>query len=190
MMPRPHTVFVDDPVKPNIPQRSATMDNKTINSPKIPPRVHSHRSFDDPSRPQLRRVFKSTNQMTGFWGANDDLKAKLRKQNSIPEVHENPTFQDEDSFESDSNESLLNRPVVPPPLPTLDRGRQRPVPIPRLAQTNHRLSSSQSAGNVYTLEPTDFRNLNGKFFRSTPAPLPVHFWSASGPCPVSLCWDI
>ena len=66
MMPRPHTVFVDDPVKPNIPQRSATMDNKTINSPKIPPRVHSHRSFDDPNRPQLRRVFKSTNQMTGF----------------------------------------------------------------------------------------------------------------------------
>merc|ERR1712235_60982 len=84
----------------------------------------------------------------------------MGKQNSIPEVHENPTFQDEDSFESDSNESLLNRPVVPPPLPTLDRGRQRPVPIPRLAQTNHRSSSSQSAGNVYTLEPTDFRNLN------------------------------
>ena len=58
-MIRPHTVFVDDPVKPKIPQRSATMDNKTMNSPKIPPRVHSQRSFDDPhSRPQLRIVFK------------------------------------------------------------------------------------------------------------------------------------
>ena len=58
-MIRPHTVFVDDPVKPKIPQRSATMDTKTINSPKIPPRVHSQRSFDDPdTRKPLRSVFK------------------------------------------------------------------------------------------------------------------------------------
>ena len=60
-MIRPHTVFVEDSVKPKIPQRSATMDNKTMNSPKIPPRVHSQRSFDDPhGRPQLRIVFKMT----------------------------------------------------------------------------------------------------------------------------------
>ena len=91
-----------------------------------------------------------------------------RKENSIPEVHENPTFQDEDSFESVSDDSILNHPVAPPPIPSLPSlGRPRPVPIPRLAQTNHRSSSSQSAGNVYTLEPTDFRNLNGKYIRST-----------------------
>jgi len=52
---------------------------------------------------------------------------------------------------------ILNRAVAPPP-PPLDRGRHRPVPIPRL--TNNRPSKSPSGGNVYTLEPTDFRNLN------------------------------
>ena len=103
------------------------------------------------------------------------LKLNDRQQNSIPEVHENPTFQDEDSFESDSNDSvamILNRAVAPPPLPvaplpSLDRGRQRPVPIPRLAPTNNRPSSSPSGGNVYTLEPTDFINLNGTSFSFT-----------------------
>ena len=102
------------------------------------------------------------------------MKIFVRQQNSIPEVHENPTFQDEDSFESESNDSvqmILSRAVAPPPPlprePSLDRGRQRPVPIPRLAQTNNRQSNSPSGGNVYTLEPTDFRNLNGTYFRST-----------------------
>ena len=100
------------------------------------------------------------------------LKIYIRPQNSIPEVHENPTFQDEDSFESDSNDSvamILNRAVAPPP--PLDRGRHRPVPIPRL--TNNRPSKSPSGGNVYTLEPTDFRNLNGEYFPSTSGPFPV-----------------
>ena len=172
-MVRPHTEFFHDPVKPKIPQRSATMDTKTMNSPKIPPRVHSQRSFDDPDiRQPLRFVFKfdwSTNQMKAL--EVSCLKIFVRQQNSIPEVHENPTFQDEDSFESESNDSvqmILNRAVAPPPplpiAPSLDRGRQRPVPIPRLVQTNNRQSNSPSGGNVYTLEPTDFRNLNGTYF--------------------------
>ena len=115
------------------------------------------------------------------------MKIFVRQQNSIPEVHENPTFQDEDSFESESNDSvqmILNRAVAPPPplpmAPSLDRGRQRPVPIPRLAQTNNRQSNPPSGGNVYTLEPTDFRNLNGTYFRSTSGLFPVYFRTVYG----------